>query len=107
MRLTIFFKNNKENNSIKINYRISMLHLVKSIFSKSGMYKKYFNNKMVKPYTYSVYFNNMKLEEDNIKFDNYFILNFSSNNKTLIDNIWKNLNNGLKFKLDNEEYMVD
>jgi len=107
MRLTIFLKNNNDNNCMPISYRISMLHLLKDIFSKSGVYDKYFHDKMVKPYTYSIYFNNMKIMEEYIYFDKYFILNFSSNSNILIDHIWDNLNTGMKFTIGDNEYIID
>lgn len=107
MKLTIFFKNDKDNNIMPISYRISTLHLVKDIFARSGMYKKYFTDKIVKPYTYSVYFNNMRITEDFIYFDKYFILNFSSNSKVLVNHIWENINTGLKFTIGNKEYTID
>ena len=78
MRFKLYFT--IENTQIPIQYRKSILSYFKASLSdyNNKYYKKFYNEKdnIIKPYTYSIYFKNPKIEQDQITIeDKKFELN--------------------------------
>jgi len=94
MRIKIKLELN--NNKLPLNYRKLILSLIKELLKNSEIYKDIFLNSNFKPYSFSVYLPNPKLQNDLFYLDTKNIsIFFSTNDYNLIIELYNNL---LSFK---------
>jgi len=92
MKLNIILK--LETPFLPRDYRSGFISIIKSAFEQGDemFYRKLYNNKTDKPFTFSVYFPELRSEENNnLRVGNKAILNFSSNDPVLITHLYNGI----------------
>lgn len=94
---------------IPIKYRTSISYMIKNTFYKNPeIVGEYYNkkNKVVKPYSFECYFDDMKILNDEIIFKDRFKINFTSLNDDLFNASWKGINCKKTILLNNINFEI-